>query len=102
MSDWKGWGKLTNLSLFSAQPEEAEEKACGTKAQDKKFTVKGQQKDLPGHISNNGDNGEKNKERVAESRSCTERIQPLLEGLRACGGGGVQGGRPWAECIANV
>lgn len=56
-----GAGKLTNLSLFSAEPEEAEEKASGTKAENKKFIVKRQQKDLPVHNSNNGDNGGKKK-----------------------------------------
>lgn len=35
---------------------EAGEEASGTKAKRKKFIIKRQQKDLPGHINNNGDN----------------------------------------------
>lgn len=61
MSDCVERGKLTNLSLFSAEPKEAEEKASGTKAENKKFIVKRQQKDLPVHNSNNVDNGGKKK-----------------------------------------
>lgn len=63
MSDCVERGKLTNLSLFSAEPKEAEEKASGTKAENKKFIVKRQQKDLPVHNSNNVDNGGKKKTR---------------------------------------
>lgn len=99
MSDWAGWGKLTNLSLFSAQPEEAEERASGTKARDKKFIIKRQQKDLPGHINNNGDN---------EGKKSTKGWRPQGVALKGFShywrtswqsGTGALGILPWAECM---
>lgn len=98
---------------------EAGAEASGTKAERKKFIIKRQQKDMPGHINNNGDNeddksesrnqklreswGEKATKRVAESRSCTERIQPLLVGAPwvLCSGSGALGSGAYCQRVTH-